>query len=54
MFVLKWFYDKDFIAEDAILKWSQTVDQKSRFYNHVKPFVDWLEEAEEASSSGED
>ncbi|KAJ3658200.1 hypothetical protein Zmor_009954 [Zophobas morio] len=54
MFVLKWFYDKDYISEDVILEWSKTLDAKSRFYAQVKPFTDWLEEAEEASSSDED
>ncbi|RZB40661.1 translation initiation factor eIF-2B subunit epsilon [Asbolus verrucosus] len=54
MFVLKWFYDKDHITEDIILEWSKTLDKKSRFFQQVKPFTDWLEEAEEATSSDED
>lgn len=51
MFVLQYFYDKDYVSEDAILDWFSTLDQKNKFYKQVKPFTDWLQEAEEASSS---
>lgn len=51
MFVLQYFYDKDYVSEDAILDWFSTLDQKSKFHKQVKPFTDWLQEAEEASSS---
>ncbi|CAH0560261.1 unnamed protein product [Brassicogethes aeneus] len=51
MFVLQYFYDKDHVTEDAILKWYSTLDKKSNFHAQVKPFTDWLQEAEEASSS---
>lgn len=53
MFVLKWFYDKDFVMEDVILEWAQDLDKKSKFHSQVKPFTDWLQEAEEATSSEE-
>lgn len=54
MFTMKWLYDKDFITEDVILEWAKNLDVKSRFYSQVKPFIEWLEEAEEASSSSDD
>ncbi|KAJ8919240.1 hypothetical protein NQ315_003823 [Exocentrus adspersus] len=56
MFVLQYFYNKDYVSEDAILDWFATIDQKTKFHKQVKPFTDWLQEAEEASSSdgGED
>ncbi|KAJ8975019.1 hypothetical protein NQ317_012457 [Molorchus minor] len=48
----KWyFYEKDYVTEDAILDWFGMLDQKSKFHKQVKPFTDWLREAEEASSS---
>ncbi|XP_023012406.2 eukaryotic translation initiation factor 2B subunit epsilon isoform X1 [Leptinotarsa decemlineata] len=54
MFVLQYLYNKDYVTEDAILKWYGTLDKKEKFHSQVKPFTDWLEQAEEASSSEED
>lgn len=54
MFVLKYLYDKDFISEDSILHWFATVEEKTQFHSQVKPFADWLKEAEEASTSEEE
>lgn len=53
MFLLKYLYDKDFVSEDSILDWFSNVDKNSKFYCQVKPFTDWLQEAEEASSEDE-
>ncbi|KAL3266920.1 hypothetical protein HHI36_011070 [Cryptolaemus montrouzieri] len=53
LFVLKWFYSKDHLSEEAILKWGKTLDSKTKFAGQVKPFLEWLEEAEEASSEDE-
>jgi hypothetical protein len=50
-FALQWFYDKDYVTEDVILEWAKSLDDKCRFYAQVSPFIKWLEEAEEASSS---
>lgn len=54
MFLLKYLYDKDFVSEDSILEWFDTIDQSNKFHAQVKPFTDWLQEAEEASSSEEE
>ncbi|CAH1159671.1 unnamed protein product [Phaedon cochleariae] len=54
MFVLQYLYDKDYITEEVILSWFKTLESKSNFHSQVKPFTDWLEAAEEASSSEEE
>ncbi|KRT81753.1 hypothetical protein AMK59_5175 [Oryctes borbonicus] len=51
--VLNWFYDKDHLSEEAILQWFRNLDSGSRVSARVMPFVKWLQEAEEASSSDE-
>lgn len=48
-FVLKYFYDQDYVSEDVILKWANNLDKTSQLYKAVEPFVEWLEEAEEES-----
>lgn len=47
-------YNKDYLAEDIILEWYRNLDTDGKFVEHVKPFADWLQEAEEASSDDED
>ncbi|KAG5897934.1 hypothetical protein JTB14_014048 [Gonioctena quinquepunctata] len=54
MCVLQYLYDKDYVTEDAILEWYETLDKENKFHSQVKPFTDWLQEAEEASSSGDE
>ncbi|KAK9738530.1 eIF4-gamma/eIF5/eIF2-epsilon [Popillia japonica] len=51
--VLNWFYDRDHITEEAILLWYDKLDKISRVNARVVPFIKWLQEAEEASSSEE-
>ncbi|KAI4462592.1 translation initiation factor eif-2b subunit epsilon [Holotrichia oblita] len=51
--VLNWFYDRDHISEEAILAWYSKLDKTSRVNARVVPFIKWLQEAEEASSSEE-
>lgn len=53
-FLLNYLYDKDFVSEETILDWYDTLDQNCKFHSRVKPFVNWLREAEEASSSDSD
>lgn len=53
-FVVKYFYDQDHVNEEIILKWFNSLDKKQRFYSHIKPFTDWLQEAEEATTSDDD
>lgn len=53
MAVLNWLYDKDYLSEDSITSWFGSLDKESRLYQKVQPFIDWLEEAEEASSDEE-
>lgn len=52
--VVNWFYDKDLLSEGAILNWVNKIDQSTRLYKRVEPFINWLKEAEEASSSDEE
>lgn len=54
MFILKYLYDKDFVSEDSILSWFATVGTDTTFHKQVKPFTDWLQEAEEESSDEDD
>ncbi|KAF5302900.1 hypothetical protein FQA39_LY02080 [Lamprigera yunnana] len=49
--VLKWFYDRDYLLEEVILKWFSSINPTTRLYTRIKPFTDWLQEAEETSSS---
>nr|CAI5869040.1 unnamed protein product [Callosobruchus analis] len=52
-FILQYFYNKDYISEDAIMSWFSTLVTGSKLYKQVKPFTDWLKEAEEESDGEE-
>uniref|UniRef100_A0A182WDE1 Eukaryotic translation initiation factor 5 n=1 Tax=Anopheles minimus TaxID=112268 RepID=A0A182WDE1_9DIPT len=59
--ILKLFYDSDVLDEKVILDWSQKVSKKyvskeiaAQIHERAKPFVQWLQEAEEEESSEED
>lgn len=53
IFTLKYLYEKDYLSEDAILKWFSSIKCDSKLHSQVKPFTDWLQEAEEEDSSDE-
>lgn len=53
-FVLKHFYDKDYITEEVILKWASSLEKQGELYKSVAPFVAWLQEAEEESDDESD
>lgn len=48
--VLNWFYDRDCLSEDTITNWYNKLDSDRRLYQRVQPFIEWLHNAEEASS----
>jgi len=51
------FYKTDVLGEDIILKWykeSHSSKGKSVFLEQMKKFIEWLQNAEEESESGED
>ncbi|XP_067635976.1 eukaryotic translation initiation factor 5 [Eurosta solidaginis] len=59
--IFKLFYDSDILEEKAILEWSQKVSKKyvskdvaTEIHEKVKPFIQWLKEAEEEESSEEE
>ncbi|XP_018782811.1 PREDICTED: eukaryotic translation initiation factor 5 [Bactrocera latifrons] len=59
--IFKLFYDSDILEEKSILEWSQKVSKKyvskdlaTEIHEKVKPFIQWLKEAEEEESSEED
>ncbi|CAG9838374.1 unnamed protein product [Diabrotica balteata] len=52
--ILQHMYDKDYISEEVILDWFNKLENNSTFSKQVKPFADWLKEAEEASSDDDD
>uniref|UniRef100_A0A0K8TRP3 Eukaryotic translation initiation factor 5 n=1 Tax=Tabanus bromius TaxID=304241 RepID=A0A0K8TRP3_TABBR len=59
--ILKLFYDNDILEEKAILEWSQKVSKKyvpketaTEIHEKAKPFIQWLQEAEEEESSDEE
>ncbi|XP_050295224.1 translation initiation factor eIF-2B subunit epsilon isoform X2 [Anthonomus grandis grandis] len=54
VFSLKYLYEKDYLTEEAILKWFSKVEKNTKFHSQVKPFADWLQEAEEEGSSEEE
>lgn len=58
--IFKLFYDHDILDEKVILEWSQKVSKKyvsrevaAEIHEKVKPFIQWLKEAEEEDSSEE-
>ncbi|OAD52498.1 Translation initiation factor eIF-2B subunit epsilon [Eufriesea mexicana] len=59
--LLHMLYDKDILSEDKILEWYESNDkdinshnsQEEKVRNAIKPFIKWLEEAEEDSSGNE-
>lgn len=59
--ILKFFYDNDILEEKAILEWSQKVSKKyvskeisTEIHDKAKPFIQWLQEAEEEESDEDD
>lgn len=51
--VLHWFYEKDVLAEEAIIPWYTKLNDSSRLKVKIQPFVKWLQEADEESDSTE-
>ncbi|XP_076640758.1 eukaryotic translation initiation factor 2B subunit epsilon [Halictus rubicundus] len=57
--LLHLFYDKDVLSEEKILEWYRSSDkdidefQNNKVRTAIKPFIQWLEEAEEDSSASE-
>lgn len=53
--LLKLMYELDILSENAILSWAEekehASDHEKRFLELAAPFIAWLEEAEEESSS---
>jgi len=43
-------YTADVLSEDAILKWFNDGKGKGVLLEQLKPFVEWLKQAEEGSS----
>lgn len=59
--ILKLFYDNDILEEKAILEWASKVSKKyiskelsTEIHEKAKPFVQWLQEAEEEESDDSD
>lgn len=59
--ILKLFYDNDILEEKAILEWGSKVSKKyvtkevaTEIHEKAKPFLQWLQEAEEEDSSDDD
>lgn len=59
--ILKLFYDSDILEEKTILEWSSKVSKKyvtkdvaEKIHEKAKPFIQWLQEAEEEESSSEE
>nr|XP_022901654.1 translation initiation factor eIF-2B subunit epsilon [Onthophagus taurus] len=51
--ILNFLYDKDYLEEEIIIVWSKKLEKGTRLSEKVAPFIDWLHEAEETSSSDE-
>lgn len=59
--ILKLFYDNDILEEKAILEWASKVSKKyvskevsNDIHEKAKPFVQWLQEAEEESEESDE
>lgn len=59
--LLKLFYDADILEEKTILEWSAKISKKyvpkevsEKIHEKAKPFIQWLQEAEEEESSDDD
>lgn len=59
--ILKLFYDTDILEEKTILEWATKVSKKyvskdisEKIHEKAKPFVQWLQEAEEEESSSDE
>ncbi|GFQ66337.1 eukaryotic translation initiation factor 5 [Trichonephila clavata] len=59
--ILKVFYDTDILEEEVLIDWSQKVSKKyvnkdvaQEIHDKAKPFIKWLQEAEEEESSEDD
>lgn len=59
--ILKLFYDADLLEEKTILEWSAKISKKyvskeisEKIHEKAKPFIQWLQEAEEEESSSDD
>ena len=56
--LLKLLYDEEVVGEEAILQWAdekeEAEEEERTFLALAQPLVDWLREAEEGSSSGEE
>lgn len=55
------FYDNDILEEKAILEWASKVSKKyvskeiaTQIHEKAKPFVQWLQEAEEEEDSSDE
>ncbi|XP_065833128.1 eukaryotic translation initiation factor 5-like [Oscarella lobularis] len=60
-YILKEFYEQDLLEEEVILEWDQKVSKRfvdkkiaEEIHQKAAPFVKWLREAEEGSSSEEE
>ncbi|XP_015928348.1 eukaryotic translation initiation factor 5 [Parasteatoda tepidariorum] len=59
--ILKAFYDTDILEEEVLIDWSQKVSKKyvnkdvaQEIHDKAKPFIKWLQEAEEEESGDSD
>lgn len=59
--IFKLFYDNDILEEKALLEWSAKVSKKyvskemsEKIHEKAKPFIQWLQEAEEEETDEED
>lgn len=59
--ILKAFYDNDFVEEEILIEWGAKVSKKyvnkktsEQIHAKAKPFIDWLNTAEEESDDGDE
>lgn len=59
--IFKLFYDNDILEEKTLLEWSAKVSKKyvskelsEKIHEKAKPFINWLQEAEEEESTDDD
>lgn len=59
--VLKLFYDNDILEEKTLLEWGAKASKKyvskelsEKIHEKAKPFINWLQEAEEEESTDDD
>lgn len=51
--IIHYLYDKEYVSEEAILSWYNSMVTESEIKKNLKKLVDWLNQSSEEDSSDE-